>query len=354
MAGFANEFVPIRIVGGVFGLILLIAAIRRYRRRDTSRLNLIITGLVSVAILALAVFPPLFRPLFDALQFKKGNQRQLIAALVFAVFILFALVLRTSANADATAASLRLLIEALTIRSFDQLEAETLPPGDKLIVVMPAYNEAENIGAVLASMPRVVEGLPAFTLVIDDASEDGTSDVASKEGALVARLPIRRGQGMALRVGYEIGLRLGGSVIASLDADGQHDPDELSKVVGPIMEGQADMVVGSRRLGEFERESHIRHLGMYLLSGVVSMLHGERITDVSSGFRATGAETMRRLTLEQDQYSSEVLVEALRHKARIKEVPITVRARAGGVSKKPGSLKYGFRFTKVIFQTWLR
>jgi hypothetical protein len=349
-----SAFVPIRIIGGVFGAVLLVNAVRRYRRRDVSRLNLLITGAVTVVIIILAVLPAAFRPLFDALQFKAGNQRQLVAALVFAAFILFALVLRTSSNADATAASLRLLIEALTIHSFDQTQAETLPIGDKLIVVMPAHEEAENIGPVLASMPPAVEGLPTVTLVVDDASEDATSEVARKEGALVARLPIRRGQGMALRVGYEIGLRLGATVIASLDADGQHDPDELAKVVRPILDGDADMVVGSRRLGEFERESHFRHAGMYLLSGVVSMLHGERITDVSSGFRATSAETMRRLTLEQDQYSSEVLVEALRHHSRIKEVPITVRARASGVSKKPSSLKYGFRFTKVIFQTWLR
>jgi hypothetical protein len=349
----ASEFIPIRAVGGLFGLALLASTMRRYRRRDVSRLNLIITGVITLAIIALAVFPALFRPLFDTFNFKPGNQRQLIAALVFGVFILFALILRATSNTDANAATLRLLIQALTVNAFDLREAEHLPPGG-LVVVMPAHNEADNIGAVLASMPKLVEGLPVATLVIDDASEDGTSEVARKEGALVARLPIRRGQGMALRVGYEIGLKLGASVIASLDADGQHDPDELHLVVRPIQTGESDMVVGSRRLGEFERESHIRHAGMYLLSGVVSLLHGERITDVSSGFRATSAAMMRRLDLEQDQYSSEVLVEALRHKARIKEVPITVRARASGVSKKPSSLKYGFRFTKVIIQTWLR
>ena len=99
---------------------------------------------------------------------------------------------------------------------------------------------------------------------------------------------------MALRVGYEIGLKLEGGVVASIDADGQHDPDELPLVVRPILSGAADMVVGSRRLGEFERESHLRHAGMYLLSGVVSLLHGERITDVSSGFRATSAELIFR------------------------------------------------------------
>lgn len=350
----ASAFIPIRVVGGLVAVVLLIAAFRRYRRRDMSRLNLIITGVVTLAMLALAAFPPLFRPLFETFNFQQGNQRQLVAALVFGVFILFALVLRTSSNTDANTATIRVLIEALTMDAFDPAQADTLPPGERLVVVVPAHNEAENIGAVLASMPRVVEGLPVATLVMDDASEDGTGDVARKEGAMVARLPIRRGQGMALRIGYEIGLKLGATVIASLDADGQHDPEELAKVIRPIIDGRSDMVVGSRRLGEFERESHMRHAGMYLLSGVVSLLHGKRITDVSSGFRATSADLMRRLTLEQDQYSSEVLVEALRHHARIDEVPITVRARAGGESKKPGSLKYGFRFTKVIIQTWLR
>src|SRR5919197_2326819 len=265
MVAATSAFIPIRIVGGLFGLAILASTIRRYRRRDISRLNLILTGLVTLGIIALAVIPVLFRPLFDTFNFRPGNQRQLVAALVFAVFILFALILRATANTDATAASLRLLIQALTVQSFDMAQAETLPPGDRLIVVMPAHNEADNLGGVLASMPPAVEGLPVSTLVVDDASEDETAGGRPEEGALVARLPIRRGQGMALRVGYELGLRLGARVLASLDADGQHDPDELPLVVAPIMRGDADMVVGSRMLGRFERESHVRHAGMYLL-----------------------------------------------------------------------------------------
>jgi hypothetical protein len=113
----ASAFVPIRAVGGLFAVVLLVNAIRRHLRRDSSRLNLLITGAVAVAILLLAVVPALFRPLFDAFNFQKGNQRQLIAALVFAVFILFWLQLRTSATADANAATMRLLIEALTIQA---------------------------------------------------------------------------------------------------------------------------------------------------------------------------------------------------------------------------------------------
>ena len=109
----------------------------------------------------------MFRPLFDALRFKQGNQRQLIAALVFAVFILLALILRTTSNTDANAAAIRLLIQALTVDAFDPNQAEHVAPGG-LVVVMPAHNEAENVGAVIASIPKTVEGLPVTTLVIDD------------------------------------------------------------------------------------------------------------------------------------------------------------------------------------------
>src|SRR5439155_21217522 len=149
----ASQLIPIRVIGGLFGMWLLFSTVRRYGRKDISRLNLIITGMVTVAIIALAIIPSAFRPLFDALQFKPGNQRQLVAALVFAVFILFALILRAMSNGDATAASLRLLIQALTVNAFDPGQAEHVPPG-ALVVVMPAHNEAENIGVVLASMPK--------------------------------------------------------------------------------------------------------------------------------------------------------------------------------------------------------
>jgi hypothetical protein len=347
-------FTAVRGIGGAFGLLLLVGTALRYRRRAISRLNLIITGALSLAIIAMAILPGLFNPIFETFNFQAGNQRRLVATLLFAVFVLFALVARVLGSAEANAATVRSLIEALAVQSFDASVVDELPPGDRLVVVMPAYNESENIGAVIASMPRVVEGLNVVTLVVDDASDDPTSDVARKEGAVVARNPIRRGQGMALRVGYDLGLRLQATVIASLDADGQHDPDELGKVIRPILEGKADMVVGSRILGAFEKESHARHAGMLLLSFVVSILHGKRLTDVSSGYRATSADLMRRLELSQDQYSSEILVEALRHEARIVEVPIQVRARASGQSKKPTSLRYGYRFSKVILQTWLR
>jgi hypothetical protein len=346
--------IALRFLGGVFGLALFIATAVRYGRRDVSRLNLIITALVATAVIVLAIAPGLFNPIFGLFNFRPGGQRRLVAVLLFADILIFALLFRNMTYTDSVIRNVRLLIESLAVQSFDWSQTEALPRGDRIVVTMPAHNEEDNVAEVIRAIPKEVDGVPVVTLVVDDASEDGTSVAAQDAGAVAVRLPIRRGQGLALRVGYELATQLGAVAVASMDADGQHISDELPLVITPVLKGEADMVVGSRVLGEFERESRLRHLGIYVLSGLVSLLHGVRVTDVSSGFRGIRADVLRRFVLEQDQYSSEVLVEALRHRLRIKEVPITVRARASGVSKKPTSFKYGWNFTKVIVQTWLR
>ena len=157
-------------------------------------------------------------------------------------------------------------------------------------------------------------------------------------------------------MGYDIALQLGADIVVTLDADGQHLPEELlDHDRARSSRGEADYVNGSRLLGEFEKESMIRHIGVHFFSRLVTILTGPRITDPSSGYRAARADLLRKLVLEQDQFwTSEVLIEALRHRARIVEVPVTIEARKGGKSKKPKSLKYGYYFSKAIIQTWLR
>jgi hypothetical protein len=345
----------LRIIAGIATLAAIVFVTRRYRRRLVSRLNLILTWVVGLGALAMAAAPSAFNWLFDLFRLEAGGGRRMIGALFLAVLVLLFTVFRALTQADANERSIRLLVEGLTVNSFDWSVASKLPKGERVVVAMPAHNEAENIGAVLHAIPAEVEGLKVVTVVVDDASEDGTGDVARKAGALVARLPIQRGQGMAQRVGYEIGLKLGARVVVTLDSDGQHDPGEMHLLVKPILENEADMIQGSRMLGEFEKESRLRHAGVLFFSRMVSTITGTRITDVSSGYRGIRADILKHLVLEQDQFSSsEVLVEGLRQHARIKEVPITIRARASGESKKPKNLRYGWNFSKVIIKTWLR
>jgi glycosyltransferase involved in cell wall biosynthesis len=275
--------------------------------------------------------------------------------LLLAVAVQFLLLIRAQSEIDTNERSIRLLVESLGQAAFDWEEADRLSRGKRIVVVSPAYNEAENVGAVIEAMPRELDGYRVVPVVVDDHSDDGTREAARAAGALVATLPIRRGGGLALRVGYDIALRLGADIVVTMDADGQHQPEELATVVAPILEGRADHVNGSRMLGDFERESLIRHVGVHFFSRVVTLLTGQRVTDISSGYRATRADTLRKLILEQDQFwTSEVTIEALRQHARVVEVPVTFLTRRGGESKKPKSFRYGWNFSKAIVKTWLR
>jgi cellulose synthase/poly-beta-1,6-N-acetylglucosamine synthase-like glycosyltransferase len=345
----------IRLLGLVAAIGFFWLAVRAYVRRRISRLSLIIVTGVTLVVAALSLSPDLFDPLFDWFHVIPGNERRLVFVLVVAIFVLLFLVLRAQSHADENERSIRLLVESLGTERFDWDRAAALPEGRRLVVVMPAFDEADNVGGVIAGLPAELEGMAVVPIVVNDGSEDATASVARDAGALVADLPIRRGGGLALRVGYGIALRMGAELVVTMDADGQHLPEEIATVVDPILRGEADYVNGSRLLGTFERESVVRHAGVHVFSRIVTVLTGRRITDPSSGFRASRTDLLRRLVLEQDQFwTSEILIEALRHRARVVEVPITMVARAGGASKKPRSLRYGWNFSKVIIQTWLR
>jgi hypothetical protein len=345
----------VRALAAAAALGFFFLAARAYGRRRISRLSLIIVTAVAAAVAVLSISPSLFDPVFGWFDVEPGNERRLIFLLVVAFFVLLFLVLRLQSASDTNERSLRLLVEALGRERFDWRRAAELPDGRRLVVVSPAFDEAENVGDVIRGLPERVDGYEVVPLIVSDGSRDATAEVARRAGALVAELPIRRGGGLALRVGYEIALQLGAEIVVTMDADGQHLPSELGVMIDPIVRGGADYVNGSRVIGEIERESLVRHVGVHVFSRVVTLLTGQRITDPSSGYRAARAELLERLALREDQFwTSEILIEALRHRARVVEVPITIAARAGGRSKKPRSIRYGWNFSKVILQTWLR
>jgi hypothetical protein len=345
----------VRLLGVLASVGLFLAAVRAYDRRRISRLSLLVVTVLATALVVLSLRPSAYDPIFGWFDVEPGAERRLIFVLVIGVFALLFLILGIQSESDTNDRSMRLLVEALGRERFDWNRAATLPEGRRIVVISPAYNEADTVGDVIRSIPGEVEGLQVIPVVVSDGSDDGTAARAREAGALVTELPIRRGGGLALRVGYEIALELDAEIVVTMDADGQHLADELSVLVRPILEGEADYVNGSRILGEFERESLLRHVGVHVFARLVTVLTGRRITDPSSGYRAGRAELFRRFVLEEDQFwTTEILIEALRHRARVVEVPVTIAARAGGETKKPASLRYGWNFSKVIVQTWLR
>jgi glycosyltransferase involved in cell wall biosynthesis len=224
-----------------------------------------------------------------------------------------------------------------------------------LVVVIAAYNEADNIGAVLDEVPQQIADVPVSLLVIDDGSTDATTRIAERHGALVCTLSVNRGHGVALRLGYRIAREGGAEYIATLDGDGQWDPADLPAMVSVMQSGEADFVLGSRQLGKTENTDAFRNLGVRFFAMVISALTRTHITDTSSGLRLMRAELTGTVTQTQPQYqTSELLIGALLQGYRVAEVPTIMRQRMSGESKKGRNFIYGLRYARVITQTYLR
>jgi hypothetical protein len=343
----------LRIIGGLVAAALFAVAIARYRRGLLRRGELLVVAIVAAGLTFLAVAPTAADPLLGALGFEPGKERRIIGLLVISNFLTFALLLRSFTRDDTLSNEVGDLVDYMALR---RLEDEGWPLVlDGCAVVIPAYNEAENLPSVLRDIPKTVEGLPVITIVVADGCTDDTEATAKSFEAVVIRRELRRGSGAAVRLGYQAALRIGARVIVTMDADGQHDPAEMGRLVGPIVHDGADMVQGSRVLGRFEIESKLRHLGVAFFSRLLTALSRTKITDPSNGYRSVKAEALQTLDLRQEQfYVSEMILEASRRRLDVREVPITVRRRASGSTKKPSPAKYAWGFARAIARTWFR
>jgi hypothetical protein len=230
--------------------------------------------------------------------------------------------------------------------------ARALPP---VAIVIAAYNEQDVIGQVLEALPAVICGLKTAVIVVSDGSKDKTVWVAKTHGALVCDVPVNRGQGAALRLGYRLAREGGARYIVTTDADGQYNPAEMERVLAPVVAGEADFVTGSRTLGSQETNDPVRRLGTWVFAVTISLLTRQHITDSSFGLRAMRAEVTGVVRLEQPQYqSSELLIAVLAHGFRVAEVPATIHKRKVGTSKKGHNAIYGLKFAGVVAGTWWR
>jgi hypothetical protein len=348
---FPAELTALRSAGLLFGLALIAyAVIRRRALRNADVLILLVAGLG----LALVSGTEITDKLLSAFSFEKGNGGRILGLAVFAIFILFLLILRALSQAARNSRQLSAVLEGLAWEEFRQA---ALPERfrDKVAILVPAYNEAENIGYVLDRMPAEVCGVPTAVLVVDDGSKDGTGDVAAEHGAVVARHVINRGGGAALRTGYRLMVESGAEVVVTLDADGQHLPSEMERLVKPVLDGEVDVAHGSRVLGQADRNHFARELGIVFFNRLVSFITRTKVSDCSNGYRAVRTTVLPQLVLRQEQFhTSEFMIEAIKRGVPAKEVPITVERRLHGHSKKPAVVRYGLGFANAIVRTWLR
>jgi glycosyltransferase involved in cell wall biosynthesis len=220
---------------------------------------------------------------------------------------------------------------------------------------MAAYEEGPSVGGVLATLPTALCGLHVVTIVIDDGSDDDTASEARAAGAVVASHTRNLGQGDALRTGFAVARRMGARIVVTMDADGQHDPAELPSLVSPVVGGDADYVQGSRFLGRYDDAGGARDLGIRGFTWLIRLLTGADISDCTNGYRAIDGAALARLRLVEDRFSAaEILIEAAGRGLRIREVPVHIRSREAGTSKKPRGLGYAFGFLGAIVRSWVR
>jgi polyprenyl-phospho-N-acetylgalactosaminyl synthase len=193
----------------------------------------------------------------------------------------------------------------------------------KIIVVIPAYNEEEKIGAVVEDAQKYADSI----VVVDDGSSDKTSLSAGNSGAEVIRHRVNRGQGAALETGSRFALDMGADIIVHFDADGQFLSEEIPEVVAPISKERADIVFGSRFMGKKSAMPPFKRFAIFPLARVFNWIFfGIETTDPQSGFRALSRKAAEKIRIENDRmaHCTEILAKAFQLKLKIEEIPIKV------------------------------
>jgi glycosyltransferase involved in cell wall biosynthesis len=225
--------------------------------------------------------------------------------------------------------------------------------GLRKIAIVPALNEERSIAAVIAEI-RAAD--PEFdVVVIDDGSTDRTAARAAEQGARVLTLPFNLGIGGAVQTGLQYAREHDFAIAVQVDADGQHDPSQLPQLLAPIVAGEADVVVGSRFLGERNyRAPFVRRVGIRLFAAIISAVVGQPLTDTSSSFRAYGRRAIAYFSHDYPHgfvESVEATVIASRCGLTLKEVPVVMRQRLMGQSSLtlPVSIYYSIKVLVAVF-----
>ena len=220
------------------------------------------------------------------------------------------------------------------------------------VLVIPAYNEAPRLPALLAAI--AAQALPLEIAVVDDGSRDATREVAARAGATVLRHPFNLGYGAGLQTGYKYALATGAPWVVQMDADGQHDPRDIARLLEPIRAGACDLVIGSRFLEPTGyRMDPLRQLGRRFFVALARAF-GFRVTDPTSGFQALGRRVLELYVgdaFPSDYPDVDVLLTAHRHGLAVREISVEMHA-GSRASTLHGGMKSVWYLYKMMLALW--
>ncbi|MDA3916044.1 MAG: glycosyltransferase family 2 protein [Deltaproteobacteria bacterium] len=344
----------LRIIGILIGIVGVLLSFRFFRGQKWNRQNFLFMLSSSFCLGLIAWNPDIVNSIQSILSLELAERGRILALLICATLVLWFVVIYNRNSLFKHSIQFDQLVRVLSQYQIKEKLVQRLSQCD-ICILIPAFNESENLNKLLGEIPGKIKDKKIDVLVVDDCSEDNTSEVVREKGFNVVQNPINRGGGAALRLGYDILMRAGVNICVTMDADCQHNPDEIPNLIKPILNDKADIVIGSRILGSFERDSLFRISGVYFFSFIVTSLTGLKITDPSSGFRAFNFHKLNTISLYEDQYhTSELIINAAKKGLRIVEEPITILKRKHGQSKKGKNLKYGLYFAKTILKSWWR
>ena len=203
----------------------------------------------------------------------------------------------------------------------------------KIIIGVPAFNEEKNIAAIIVQLKKKYDDI----LICDDGSSDMTQTIASSLGALVVRHNKNLGYGAAIKTIFNEAKKLNGDILVTFDADGQHEISEIDSVLKPIIENKAEIVIGSRFLGNTKDLPKYRKFGIKTITGLTNTMTGSNITDAQSGFRAYSKKVLTEISPTESGMgiSTEILIKSLKKQMKLLEVPITISYENNSHSQEP-------------------
>jgi glycosyltransferase involved in cell wall biosynthesis len=214
----------------------------------------------------------------------------------------------------------------------------------KITIGIPAYNEEKNIAKIIIKLKKITDSI----IVCDDGSSDMTSEIAKNLGVIVISHKKNMGYGAAIRTIFEKSAEIGSDILVTFDADGQHRVEDVSRVLRPLENSEADIVIGSRFLGKQSNVPNYRKLGIKVITQITNSSIKTKLTDSQSGFRAYSKQVLSKISLSEIGMgiSTEILIKASSEGLRITEVPITILYSGNTSTHNPVS--HG---TSVLFST---